>query len=125
MHVFFKDVLKYRSTENVRAYSCNDEHIRRFATDVVAPILKKIHLSELEKKPFYLAIDEASNANIEYHAVAATYYQNNRDILPSNKLIALLQVEESCTGEALYKKLWDLLFVDETRLKRQKILWVS
>ena len=88
----------------------------------MAPILKKIHFSELEKKPFYLAIDEASNSNIEYLAVAATYYQNNRDILPSNKLIALLQVEESCTGEALYQKIWDLLFGDETGLKRQKNL---
>jgi len=85
-------------------------------------MLKEEHTAQLEIKPFSLAIDEASNANVQYLAINARYFEKETHKYPITKLISLIKVEDSCTGNAIFNTLKTLLFEGPSGSQRQKQL---
>jgi len=85
-------------------------------------MLKQEYMAQLEIKPFSLAIDEASNANVQYLAMNARHFEKETHKYPITKLISLIKVEDSCTGNAIFNTLNTPPFEGKSGSQRQKQL---
>jgi len=71
--------------------------------------------------PFSISIDEGSiKGNTEFLAVSSTYFKDQGSIETQTKLIGLIELEGSRTGETLYDKITQLLFSGERGEMRKK-----
>jgi len=119
---FINNVNQIHCTESLLTFDCNDSHITKIISKVIAPILKESYFTRLESNPFSLAIDASTNANVEYLAINGRYFEHDYNPIPVTKLISLLKVKESCTGQAIFDSLKKVLFEGTLGLKRQKNL---
>jgi hypothetical protein len=117
-----KEVNRVHSVESQANFACNDTHVTKMSSNTIAPMLKQEYMTQLEIKPFSLAIDEASNANVQYLAINARYFEKETHKYPITKLISLIKVEDSCTGNAIFNTLKTLLFEGPSGSQRQKQL---
>jgi len=117
-----KDINRIHNIDSQANFVCNDTHVTKMSSNAIAPMLKQEYMCQLETKPFSLAIDEASNANVQYLAVNARYFDKDSEKNPITKLISLIKVEDSCTGIAIFNTLKHLLFEGPSGVQRQKLL---
>lgn len=112
---FIQEVNEAHSLEAQAGFNCKDSHVSKFASKSIAPMLKEQYLLDLETKPFSLAIDEASKGNISYLAISATYFLSPKDAFPRTKIIALIKVQETASGEALFNAIWNFFIRRRSR----------
>jgi hypothetical protein len=114
LNKFINDVAhKYTRTE-LSSFKIDRKCISEIAGNFISPYFQEIYLNILKKTPFSLSLDEGSlKGNIEYLAINARYLPSSTSLLTTTKLISLIQLEGSKTGETLYKLLVSLLFTGE------------
>lgn len=118
--MFVKDLLSAHSSTFLLKYKCDDSQVTKYISGAIAPILKDRYLKELETKPFWIALDEATNATVQYLAISVTFFEASKDLSPTTKLLSVIEVEESVTGQAIYEAVWKLLFEGSEGSRRQR-----
>ncbi len=111
-----KDVSRLHSVEAFSKFSFDEKNAKIWASDKILPILKDRYLKRLEETPFCILADATSNGNIEYLTVSARFFQTTEDLVPSSKLIALIEIEESITGELVFGKIGNF----SSRIRRRE-----
>jgi len=110
----------YTSNE-LSSFRIDRNNISDIASNFLGPYFQENYLNILNHTPFSLALDEGSlKGNTEYLAISARYLENNRSLLTTTKLISIIQLEGSKTGETIYNLVVSLLFTGEDGEQRKK-----
>jgi len=119
---FVQLVTNNHNVEALKNYTLNANHISQIASRCIESDLQAKYLNLLKRSPFSIALDETSSCNNEeFVAINARLLQED-SYLPTTKLIALLKIEESSTGENLYNLVHDFLFSGQKETKERRIL---
>jgi len=96
--------------------------------ECICPSLKEEIIMNLTQSPYSLSLDETSDRfGSSYLAVMATYLpqitfdSTKGPTEPITKLASIIELEESHTGEAIYKKLQENFFALDKRLSKNLI----
>ena len=117
---FIKGLLQLHSAEKIQSFTINRNHVSAIASECIGEYLQKKYLNILENTYFSIAIDEGSiKGNIEYLAINARFLENESEV--TTKLIGLIEMGASSTGETLYNTLNAFLFSGEDGNKRKKM----
>jgi len=74
----------------------------------------------MEHTPFSVAVDEANvKGGTPYLAVTLRYYETEVALSTKTKLLALIEIQGSSTGETLFKLMDDLIFSDSVSRDRR------
>jgi len=118
--MFVKDLLSAHSGTSLLKYKCDDSQVKKYISGAIAPTLKDRYLKELETKPFWIALDEATNATLQYLAISVTFFESSKDLSHTTKLLSVIEVEESVSGQAIYEAVWKLIFEGLEGSRRQR-----
>jgi hypothetical protein len=117
---FFKRLLDDFPPRLITSYNITREDASEIANEHIGRVLKNKLLADLERTYFSISIDEATIQKTEYLAVNARYLEDENSIHTVTKLIALVQLGKSGTGETLYNIITDLLFTGSGAEDRRK-----
>jgi len=99
------------NVNELSTFNIDRKCVSEIASNFWGPYFQENYLTILKDTPFSLALDEGSlKGNTEYLAISARYLESNSSLLTTTKLIALIQLEGSKTGETIYNLVMSLLF---------------
>ena len=88
-----------------------NHQVSQIVVECLSSEMKQRNLSLLESSPFSISVDEGTDKlGKTYLAISARLFTSLLDNEPEDKLLGLLEVGDSSTGEALYKKIKDFIF---------------
>ena len=88
--------------------------VQKIATGCIGEELKSRLFNKLRNHPFSLGLDGSSDTyGTSYLAISAKYLDEKESKLPINKLISIIPIEESSTGQVLYEKIKREILFDE------------
>lgn len=114
-------LLKFDPSQLI-SYTINQNHVRYIAHNGFCKFLKLKYFKKLELSPYSISIDEATLHNVEYLAINARFMEDSECTKSTTKLIGLIKMDDSSTGEALYETVSSFLFQGNGGDNRQKNL---
>jgi len=121
-----KQIVSIHSLTDLKNSSITREKASEIAGDIIGPTIKNKLLADLKKSLYSISIDEAIIQKTEYLAINARYLENDESIQTVTKLIALVDLGKSCTGETLYNAIANLLFTgDGSEERKQNLIGIS
>jgi len=116
-----KEIIITHSFTKLQTYTMNKNHATKIARNCIAPYLKQKRLEDLNKSPFSIAVDEGTaKGNVTYLAISARYFANEEDVTTTTKLLGLIEMATSSTGETLYTLIRNFLFSGNEGLERKE-----
>lgn len=118
---FVKSIIKTHSSKSLSSYRMNRKHVGIISTHCIGPHFKEQYLDLLTRTPYSISMDEGkTKTNVQYLAINARFIPNENGTKTVTKLLGLVEIKESQTGETIYKMLEDFLFSGEGGLLRKK-----
>ena len=120
---FLRKLLGEYSVNSLQSFTVNRNHISEIAKFGISPSLKEEYLKILETTPYSVSLDESgSKGNTQYLAISARFLPSIEATQTVTKLLGLLEMKTSASGETLYQMLTDFLFSNDHEGKRRKNL---
>jgi len=120
---FIKFLLKNHSPKSLSTFTMNRKHVSNIATFCIAPHFRQMYLDLLAKTPYSIAIDEGeTKTGVQYLAINARFIPLETAIKTETKLLGLVEVKESQTGQDIYSMLSEFLFSGDEGAERKKNL---
>lgn len=96
-------------------------------TGYLRPLIQDKYLKRLEDTPFSLALDEGTVNGTSYLGIRARYFEKDEDLITKTKLIGLLKMGKSSTGEALKELIDHFMFKDDAsgQKRRSNLVGIS
>ena len=108
---FTQDLHKKLAPEHVWHYNVNDIDVANIVSGCIAPYLKETYFKMLETSPYSVAMDEGTaKGNITYLAVNARFFTDLNQTKSSTKLLGLIDMSITSSGEKIYEVLEAFLF---------------
>ena len=102
--------------------TANRDSTTRFA-GAITKVSKENHLRVLENQRFSIAMDcGTTSSNQEFLAISARYLQAEDSTKTTTKLLGLLPIKESSTGELIAKTISEFLFQVNSVKRERRIL---
>lgn len=123
-----RDLLKTHSAKALSEFPINRKHVSNIVTYYcVGPHFKDKHLNLLAKIPYSISLDEGKTKdNLQYLAINARFLPTEDDIHTQTRLLGLVQLGESKTGNTIFNMLQDFLFTgEEGHLRRKNLIGVA
>jgi len=122
LSAFISTLVQKFTSDELSIFTVDRNHISDIAGSCLGPFFQQSYLNLLKNTPFSLSLDEGSiKGNTEYLAVNARYLETSTSLHTTTKLIAMIQLEGSKTGETLYNLLVSLLFTGSDGEMRKKM----
>jgi len=122
LSAFISTLAQKFTSDELSIFTVDRNHISDIAGSCLGPFFQQSYLNLLKNTPFSLSLDEGSiKGNTEYLAVNARYLETSTSLHTTTKLIAMIQLEGSKTGETLYNLLVSLLFTGSDGEMRKKM----
>jgi len=111
---FVKDLtLDFRS-DLLKKVQLSATTVQKIATNCIGEELKNHLFSKLKSTPFSLSIDGSSDIyGTSYLAVSAKYLDEKESKTPISRLISIIPMEDSSTGQIIYDKIKNEILYDE------------
>jgi len=124
---FYKKLLLKYSVEDLSSFIMNRKHMNEIATHCVGPYFKEKYLAMLTNTPYSFSMDEGKTKdNVQYLAINARFLPNEGSTKTETRLLGMVQIAESQTGETIYKILGDFLFSgQEGHLRRRNLMGIA
>ena len=110
---FIKELQKDFKPEIIRKSSLSRSILKIIIDDCIAKDLKEEITQKLRTRPFSIALDGSSDVfGKAFLGITAKYIEEDNSSYPITKLISVLPIEESSTGEEFYRKIKEGLLSD-------------
>ena len=118
--LFIRRITQKLCKEPIPAYKASRDTITRVVNHCICGSLKQKIIDDLKRTPYSLAIDETTDPyGSSYLAICATYLGNSPDGHTKllTRLISVIQLDVSKTGQAIFDKLDEEFFSKDKSLK--------
>lgn len=120
---FLTLLFKTHDFESLSKFNLNKKHITKIANQCIGPHVQNSYLKKLEDTFFSISLDEGSiQGRIEYLMITARFFETNDSERTTTKLLSVLELEGSRTGETLHKFVENFLFTGFQGRKRKNNL---
>ena len=113
LHTFLKKIARSHKSKEVLSYSVDRYNVAKML-GLIGETIKQQLLNKISSTPYSIAVDEGSTITDEcYLAVSVRYFSNPDDSLTTTKMLCMLPIGESTTGESLFKLIQQFLFTGD------------
>ena len=124
---FLHDLLSLFNVVDLLEFRIDRKSVSRIVSGFMGPLLQTRYFDALKRSPFSLSIDEGTALGAKsYLAINAKYLEHDEATFTTTKLIGLLKMGTSSTGDTLFKMLDSFLFFGERgKLRKRNFLGIA
>ena len=111
---FTKEIVSHYDIDCIKKAKMSRTTLQKITKDCIAKDLKSELFAKLSTSPFSLSLDETTDLyGASYLAVFAKFLEKNNYKEPVTRLITIIPIEDSSTGEVIYKKIKREVLISE------------
>ena len=102
------------SLATLREAAMSRKTVTHLVQNCIGKTLKEDIYSCMRKSPFSISVDQSSDIyGKNYLAICVKYLEENKCDEPATKLLSIVQMGDSYTGEAIFEKVKDEVLIDK------------
>jgi len=124
---FVQTLIQSHAPHNILNYTVNANHVSLVTSECFRPILQEKYFNLLKTSPFSISLDTGTaKGNVNYLNLHARFFATQNDTQTTTKLLGLIELDESSTGETLYNKISSLMFSGlEGQIRRRNLIGIA